>query len=71
MALALIGGLVGIACGIVGSSVAAGFVEVQPVIEPLAIIVSFVFSGLVGIVFGYYPAQRASMLDRIVALTHD
>ena len=71
VALALIGGLVGIALGIFGSSVAAGFVEVQPVIEPLAIIVSFVFSGLVGIIFGYYPAQRASMLDPIVALTHE
>jgi putative ABC transport system permease protein len=71
VAMALIGGLVGIALGVFGSSVAAGFVEVRPVIEPLAIIVSFVFSGLVGIVFGYYPAQRASMLDPIVALTHE
>jgi putative ABC transport system permease protein len=44
---------------------------VRPVIEPLAIIVSFAFSGLVGIVFGYYPAMRASKLDPIVALTHD
>jgi putative ABC transport system permease protein len=71
VALALIGGVVGIALGIVGSSMAANFVEVRPVIEPLAIVVSFAFSGLVGIVFGYYPAMSASKLDPIVALTHE
>jgi putative ABC transport system permease protein len=71
VALALIGGVVGIILGVFGSSTAASLVDVVPVVEPVAIIVSFVFSGLVGIVFGYYPALRAAKLDPIVALTHE
>lgn len=71
MVLSLVGGIVGIVIGIVGSriiSIAAGW----PVtISMLSIFLAFGFSAMVGIFFGYYPAYKASLLNPIDALRHE
>src|SRR3984893_811019 len=66
--LALIGGGIGIALGLVGSSSIAYFAGWPTVIQIDTIGMAVGFAGAVGIFFGFYPAQRASRLDPIEAL---
>ena len=67
-ALALVGGLFGVVAGCVGAIFIAWRAGWPVLISPEAILLSWVFAGLVGIIFGLYPAYRAARLDPIVAL---
>ncbi|MDC8755735.1 ABC transporter permease [Erythrobacter sp. sf7] len=69
--LCALGGLVGIALGFAASIGLAALIEVPFVFDPMINIVSFLFAAGMGIVFGYYPASRASKLDPIDALRHE
>jgi len=69
--LCALGGLVGIALAFVASIGLASVIDVPFVFDPMINIVSFVFAAGMGIVFGYYPARRASQLDPIDALRHE
>lgn len=69
--LCALGGLAGIALGFGASIGIATLIDVPFVFDPMINIVSFVFAASMGIVFGYYPAHRASQLDPIEALRHE
>lgn len=69
--LCALGGLAGIALGFVASVGLASLIDVPFVFDPMINLVSFVFAAAMGIVFGYYPASRASKLDPIDALRHE
>ena len=69
--IALIGGLAGV---ILGNGVAFAFVRLagwRLIVSPELIAVALLFSAAVGIVFGFYPARRASRLDPIDALRYE
>jgi putative ABC transport system permease protein len=69
--LCCFGGLVGMLLGFglsYGLSSALGF---PFVFDPAINVLSFVVSALIGIVFGFFPARRASQLDPIEALRHE
>ncbi len=71
LVLSLLGGLIGVAVGI-GIALLIGVLFATNVVISLApILLSFGFSGLVGIGFGYYPAYKASLLNPIDALRYE
>jgi putative ABC transport system permease protein len=69
--LSLLGGVVGIILGVVGSKIVSLLAGWQTLVTPLSILLAFVFSGFVGIFFGFYPAHKASLLDPIDALRYE
>ena len=71
LVLSLLGGLIGVIAGI-GIALFVGVVFSTNIVISLApILLSFGFSGLVGIGFGYYPAYKASLLNPIDALRYE
>ena len=70
--LSMIGGLIGIIVGIIGAESIQFFTdEVSSSITLSSIIMSLLFSAIVGIAFGYYPAYKASLLNPIDALRYE
>jgi putative ABC transport system permease protein len=69
--LSLTGGTIGIILGIVVSLVIPAFLGWPTLVSMMAIVGSVLFSGAVGIFFGYYPARKAAALDPIEALRYE
>lgn len=66
-----LGGLIGIALGIVGSYGVGAIMDVKVAISLVSIFISFTVSAFIGIAFGYFPAKKAARLNPIDALRYD
>jgi putative ABC transport system permease protein len=71
LTLSLIGGVIGIVLGVSGSKILSVLAGWATVVSPLSVLLSFSFSGLVGLFFGFYPAYKASLLNPIDALHYE
>ncbi len=69
--LCLFGGILGLLLGATASSLLAKFAGWQTVVTTDSAAAAFGFSAAVGILFGIWPAKRASLLDPIDALRHE
>jgi putative ABC transport system permease protein len=69
--LCLLGGLIGALVGSGGATAMSAFFQWNTIISPGAIAMAFVFSAVVGVLFGVWPARRAASLDPIVALRYE
>jgi putative ABC transport system permease protein len=69
--LCCFGGVIGILLAFGLSVLLAGAIDLPFIFDPVVNVMSFVFSAVMGIIFGYYPAHRASKLDPIDALRHE
>ncbi|MCX6743903.1 MAG: FtsX-like permease family protein, partial [Candidatus Parcubacteria bacterium] len=69
--LTFIGGVIGIIVGCLVSIGVTKFANIATSISSLSIILAFGVSAAIGIIFGYYPASRASKLNPIQALRYE
>jgi putative ABC transport system permease protein len=65
------GGIIGIFLGIGSSELLKTWAQWPTLIDPAVVAVAFLFSGAVGVFFGFYPAKKAAGLDPIDALRYE
>jgi len=69
--LSVVGGIAGVAIGIVASLTVAQTLRWAASISMASVAVSFAVAASVGVFFGYYPAKQASRLDPIQSLRYE
>jgi putative ABC transport system permease protein len=65
------GGIIGLLCGVGLSRLIAVLAGWSTIITPMSVVLAFVVSVSVGLIFGVYPALKAARLDPVVALHHE
>ncbi len=71
LVLSLLGGLIGIIVGLATSALIGALAGWGFAFNPLTLVVATVFSLVVGVVFGVWPARQAARLDPIAALRYE
>jgi putative ABC transport system permease protein len=71
LTLSCIGGIIGIGMGLATAQGASTLAHWPVLISSFSMILGFTSAAVVGVVFGFYPAQRAAALDPIVALRYE
>jgi putative ABC transport system permease protein len=69
--LACLGGLLGLLLALVSTLALAPVLKVPFIFDAQINLIAFIFSALIGVVFGYFPARRAASLNPIEALRHE
>ncbi|PHQ26565.1 multidrug ABC transporter substrate-binding protein [Marinobacter guineae] len=71
IALSTLGGIIGLVLGVGGTWLVTWRLDMPFVVSPAVMAVGFTFSVAIGVIFGYFPARKAAMLNPIDALRHE
>jgi putative ABC transport system permease protein len=69
--MSVIGGIFGTVIGVAASKLLSVVAGLMTIISPDSILLATLFSGAVGVFFGFYPARKASRMDPIEALRYE
>lgn len=69
--LSTLGGIIGVVLGIGGSWLITSRLNLPFVLSPGIILLGFFFSVVIGVIFGFFPARKAALLNPIDALRHE
>jgi putative ABC transport system permease protein len=67
--ICMIGGLIGVTFGVSASIILDRIFKIPAIVELAPVLAAFFFTALIGLVFGFYPAERAARLRPVEALT--
>jgi putative ABC transport system permease protein len=70
-ALSMVGGAIGAVIGIGAAMLVSRLASWPTLVSPPVVVVAVLFSGAVGVFFGFYPARKAARLDPIQALRYE
>jgi putative ABC transport system permease protein len=65
------GGLLGVALGLIVPGIVERSADMRTIVTPTAPLLAFAISAGIGVIFGIYPAWRASHMDPVEALRHE
>lgn len=66
-----VGGLIGVVLGVTIPLVISLFWGMTTIVTPIAPLLAFTISALIGVIFGIYPSMRAADMDPVEALRHE
>ena len=66
-----VGGLIGVVLGIIIPFIISTFWGMTTIVTPIAPILAFSISAMIGVIFGIYPSMRAADMDPVEALRHE
>jgi putative ABC transport system permease protein len=69
--LSTLGGIIGISLGLGIGATVVNMMDLPFILNEQIILISFIFSTLIGVFFGYFPAQKAAKLNPIDALRYE
>jgi ABC-type antimicrobial peptide transport system permease subunit len=71
LVITIMGGILGVILGITIASTVSAFGAWETIITTQSVLLAFIFSVLIGIIFGIYPARKASLMNPIEALRYE
>jgi putative ABC transport system permease protein len=71
VALTVVGGVIGLGLGVLGGELLTRYSDYRATVQLESALQAFVISGIIGVVFGLLPAERAARLTPSLALRHE